>query len=135
MRIVQYIVFLVSIIRTKAIVVDWNGDKDKQYKHHNSLEFSPINNSTRELQKALKCTDGQVGGYACNNVNLQARMPLYSLGAFGPEEKMEASDIWGWTDPVTGIEYAIIGLFQGTVFVDLSTPQIPKVIAKLPATV
>lgn len=109
-------------------------------KRYNDVEdnfLSPPRESPRELQMstALQCSDGQVGGYDCKNVNLQSRMTLSALGVFGQDEKFQASDIWGWTDPKTSREYAIIGLFQGTTFVDITTPHTPKVIAKLPATV
>ena len=37
----------------------------------------------------------------------------------------EGSDIWGWENPVTGVEYALVGLNSGFSVVDLSTPQNP----------
>jgi choice-of-anchor B domain-containing protein len=35
------------------------------------------------------------------------------------------SDIWGWTDPLTGKEYALVGQTTGTAFVDISDPVNP----------
>jgi choice-of-anchor B domain-containing protein len=43
-----------------------------------------------------------------------------------------ANDIWGWTDPATGAEYALIGVIEGTVFVDISDPKRPDVVGILP---
>ena len=37
----------------------------------------------------------------------------------------EGSDIWGWKNPNTGIEYALVGLNSGFSVVDLSSPQNP----------
>ena len=42
------------------------------------------------------------------------------------------NDIWGWTDPVTKDEYAIVGLNCGTSFVKLTpNPEQPTVVAYL----
>lgn len=44
------------------------------------------------------------------------------------------NDIWGWTDPKTGTEYALVGRSDGTVFVDVSTPSDPVYVGELPLT-
>jgi len=36
---------------------------------------------------------------------------------------VDLSDIWGWSDPVTGAEIAIVGLEDGTSFVDVTDPS------------
>ena len=41
------------------------------------------------------------------------------------------NDIWGWTDPLTGKEYALIGMTNGTSFVDISDPVNPVVLGVL----
>ena len=35
------------------------------------------------------------------------------------------NDVWGWTDPLNGDEYAIIGLTGGTSFVRVTDPANP----------
>jgi choice-of-anchor B domain-containing protein len=42
------------------------------------------------------------------------------------------NDMWGWTDPVTGKEYAMVGARDGVAFVDISTPTAPRFLGKLP---
>jgi choice-of-anchor B domain-containing protein len=42
------------------------------------------------------------------------------------------NDSWGWTDPITGTEYAIMGTRSATVFVDISNPTNVVIIGKLP---
>ncbi len=37
----------------------------------------------------------------------------------------EGSDVWGWKNPATGVEYALVGLNSGFSVVDLSSPQNP----------
>lgn len=68
---------------------------------------------------AGECVDGVVEGYACNNVDLLAHMDLATLGG------SSGNDMWGWTDPDTGKEYALVGLNNGTVFIDISDPENP----------
>jgi choice-of-anchor B domain-containing protein len=41
------------------------------------------------------------------------------------------NDIWGWTDPLTGKEYAIMGLNNKTSFVDITDPENPIHVADI----
>lgn len=56
-----------------------------------------------------------------------AFVSLYDLGCNG-----DANDIWGWTDPETDKEYAIIGCYDGTSFVDVTDATKPVVVGFLP---
>ena len=75
------------------------------------------------------CVNGNAGGFACSNVDLLAFMPPSQIGG---SNSIDLNDIWGWTDPVTGVEYALVGLEDGTSFVDLSDPENPVYVGKLP---
>jgi choice-of-anchor B domain-containing protein len=44
----------------------------------------------------------------------------------------DGNDSWGWTDPEDGKEYAIMGLSNGTAFIDISNPTEPVYLGKLP---
>jgi len=72
------------------------------------------------------CINGFADGYPCNKVNLLSFVPNSVFGA----EK--ANDIWGWTDNVSGNEYALLGLTNGTAFIDISDPQNPLYLGLLP---
>ncbi|MFT5121807.1 MAG: choice-of-anchor B domain-containing protein [Verrucomicrobiales bacterium] len=76
----------------------------------------------------VPCVDGLAGVYPCYQVDLLARVIDAHMGSNG----RELNDLWGWTDPVTGTEYALVGLADGTSFVDLSDPESPVYIGKLP---
>jgi choice-of-anchor B domain-containing protein len=55
--------------------------------------------------------------------------------AFVPHARLgggTGNDIWGWTDPLTGREYALVGRSTGTAFVDISTPARPRYLGNLP---
>ncbi|RMF55459.1 MAG: choice-of-anchor B family protein, partial [Bacteroidetes bacterium] len=75
------------------------------------------------------CVGGSAGGFACQNVDLVARLVSADLGG---GSGVDLNDIWGWTDPVTGVEYALVGLENGTAFVDLSDPENPVFVGHLP---
>ena len=45
----------------------------------------------------------------------------------------DAEDLWGWTDPENGKEYAIVGMEGSTAFVDVSSPTAPIVLGTLPS--
>ena len=81
------------------------------------------------------CTNGSatLSGvtYACDGIDLLANIPT---GTTGPLRARELNDIWGWTDPQDGKDYAIVGANDRTVFVDVSSPTAPRVLGTLPAT-
>lgn len=64
--------------------------------------------------------------YPCDHVDMDAFLPLAVLG------QGNGNDIWGWTDPETGTEYALVGRTDGTAFVDLSDPEHPVLVGSLP---
>ena len=58
-------------------------------------------------------------------------MPWEELGA---ARGARLNDVWGWTDPETGREYAIVCLMDGTSFVDVTDPSNPRFLGNLPMT-
>ena len=81
-------------------------------------------------QHLTPCVGGMAGPWPCDHVDLLENLPLSAIGATGGEE---ANDIWGWTDPLTGNEYALVGLTDGTSFVDVTDPENPVYLGKLPS--
>ena len=73
------------------------------------------------------CLNGRSAAtYPCQNIDLLAYLPLSELNSAA------ANDIWGWTDPATGQEYALLGLEDGTAFVDITEPTNPVYLGTLP---
>ncbi len=75
---------------------------------------------------SFSCEGGMAGPYPCKDVDLESFTPLPQLGG------ATGNDIWGWTDPKTGAEIAIMGSSTSTGFVDVSDPQNPRVVGVLP---
>lgn len=72
------------------------------------------------------CVGGVAGGYPCSGVDLLSQVPLANMGGG------TGSGNWGWTDPLTGKEYALMGHSNGTAFVDVTDPVNPVYLGKLP---
>ena len=72
------------------------------------------------------CEGGFADGFPCNGFNLQSHISLGEMNASG------GNDSWGWTDPDNGKEFALIGLDNGTAFIDVSDPVNPVYLGKLP---
>ena len=72
------------------------------------------------------CVGGMAGTFPCHNVDLASFLPVSDIGGGS------VNDVWGWTDPLTGKEYAIVGRSNGTSFVDISNPEQPTYLGSLP---
>lgn len=73
------------------------------------------------------CVNGEAGNYDCNGYDLMSHMPLSTFSAPG------ANDSWGWVDPDNGDEYVLMGLENGTAFIDITDPVNPVYLGKLPS--
>ena len=73
-----------------------------------------------------------VGSFPCENVDLVGYLPVSAFSTPGSPAPNGNNDIWGWTDPQTGTEYAVVATYNGTGFVDLSDPTRPLLVGKLP---
>ena len=67
------------------------------------------------------------GEFPCRDVDLLSHLPLSEIG--GGEI---GNDMWGWTDPATGREYALVGKTNGTAFVDITKADEPVYLGQLP---
>jgi choice-of-anchor B domain-containing protein len=73
------------------------------------------------------CIEGMAGDFPCAGVDLRRRVPLGVMGgSFG-------NDLWGWADPESGREYALMGMDNGTAFVDVTDAEAPVFLGRLPS--
>ena len=79
----------------------------------------------------VECSNGKASHFGCDNMNLLSFLPVEEIGG---DRGVRMNDIWGWTDPKTGKEYALAGRINGTSFVDVSDPSNPVYVANLPMT-
>ena len=81
-----------------------------------------------------RCTDGAVEQFECDGIELLAFIPNGTLRGPGDSRGVRTNDNWGWTDPQTGREYALVGRNDGTSFIDITDPVNPVLVGDLPKT-
>lgn len=116
-------------------------DEPRGRPHHKGIPANPtavmraFMNDAQPAQSQLAvesnvpCTDGFAGEYPCHGVDLLAFMPLAAIG--GDHIGSAGNDIWGWTDPVTGREYALAGRVFAMSVVDITDPLNPLYLGQL----
>ncbi|GAA4944750.1 hypothetical protein GCM10023314_17210 [Algibacter agarivorans] len=72
------------------------------------------------------CNNGFANNFPCSDYDLMAQIPLSTFGASA------GNDSWGWVDPTTGKEYAIMCLNNGVTFIDITDTSSPIYLGKLP---
>jgi choice-of-anchor B domain-containing protein len=72
------------------------------------------------------CENGMAGIYPCDGYDLMGHITLTEFSG------QDGSDSWGWTDPTTNREYALMGMNNGTVFVDVTDTENLVYLGKLP---
>ena len=93
--------------------------------------FTEIQGMDPVLGAKVDCEEGAASLFGCENVDLLSFVPLKNLGG-GRGTRL--NDIWGWTDPETGVEYTLLGRTDGTSFVDISNPSNPVLVGTLALT-
>ncbi|WP_419942884.1 choice-of-anchor B family protein [Candidatus Palauibacter sp.] len=99
-------------------------------------EATPFHETGSGLQAVTgeerRCSDqGTVAGFSCADVDLVSFLPANEAGG---SRGIMVSDIWGWVDPRTGREYAILGRFDGTSFIDVTDAGNPVYLGNLQLT-
>ena len=71
------------------------------------------------------------GPYPCFDIDLISFLPVAGLGGL---PQIRATDVWGWTDALSGTEYALVARTDGVAFVSLEDPADPVYLGELPLT-
>ena len=98
---------------------------------NNSKGLNIISTSVaiESILSKTKCENGYAGSYECNGIDMMSYIDKTQLGG---TKSTILNDIWGWTDPSSGKEYALVGMSNGTSFVDISNPENPVFVGRLP---
>lgn len=87
---------------------------------------------------AAKCVNGvaTIPGtsrqYACSKINLQSFVSLVELNDLYGSPTDRTSDVWGWTDPKSCREFALLGMESGLAIVEITNPFDYTYTGKLP---
>ena len=85
------------------------------------------NNNNNPTTGFAPCEDGRADIYPCDGYDLLARLTLSDMSAGS------GNDIWGWFDSSNNREYALVGLDNGTAFVDITDTENLVYLGKLPS--
>ena len=99
---------------------------DQEATDTSGLNDTENSSGTTSSKYSTPCVDGFAGKYPCNGYDLLAHLDLSKFDSY------QGNDSWGWTDPTTQKEYVLMGLDNGTGFVDISDPVNPILLGKLP---
>ncbi|MGH7575148.1 MAG: choice-of-anchor B family protein, partial [Longimicrobiales bacterium] len=83
------------------------------------------------LTPGTRCDGGRIGEFPCANIEVVSHLPVSALGG---ERGVWVNDVWGWTDPETNRDYALVSRRDGAAFVDVTDPARPHLIGSLPRT-
>lgn len=109
-----YLLYGLTLIFLGCSNDDGNSDNDDQLDSEPVVGFTP-------------CENGMAGIYPCNGYDLLGRISLSEFSATA------GNDVWGWTDPTTNREYALMGLDNATAFVDITDTENLVYLGKLPS--
>jgi len=84
-----------------------------------------------DLAAGTRCRDGRIEEFTCSNIEVVAHVPTSALGG---ARGVWVNDVWGWTDPETGNDYALVARRDGAAFVDVTNPSAPRLVGSLPRT-
>ena len=90
-----------------------------------------IATAVSSIEEGADCEDGSVQIFDCNNIEVVSFTPVSQLGG---ARGVWVNDVWGWTDPETSRDYALVSRRDGAAFVDLTDPASPRLIGSLPRT-
>jgi choice-of-anchor B domain-containing protein len=79
----------------------------------------------------VECIDGSAGIFECDNVDLVSFLPVRDIGG---AKGIGTNDVWGWSDPETGRDYALVGMHDRTSFVDVTDVGRPVWVGSLERT-
>ena len=82
------------------------------------------------LGARIECTGGKAGEFECKGVDLLSHLSRRDMGA---EPRILVNDIWGWTDPETNQEYALVGKENSVAIVDVTDQVNPVYLGSLPS--
>lgn len=82
-----------------------------------------------EAMSDVRCRGGKAGIFPCHKVDLASFTPLVDVGS------TFVNDVWGWEDAATGMQVAIVGSMEGTIFMDVTDGTNPVHLGTLASAV
>jgi choice-of-anchor B domain-containing protein len=125
-----------AVAVTPALAHHPDGSEEGQYKYEGfelkldrdwEVAATPGNTRSNAPRTFAPCVNGRAADFfPCDGIDMLSHVSHAELGT------TFVNDIWGWTDPQTRKDYALVGASNGTVFVDISDAKRPEVLGILP---
>ena len=97
----------------------------KSVSENREAEINAFTETYQRVSKQQKtfteCINELAGDFPCENINLLSQLPLPTISS----NPNSASDIWGHVNLNDNREYALMGLQNGTVVIDVTDPENP----------
>ncbi len=91
-----------------------------------SSSHSPASTPPSITGAKVDCVNGKAADFPCSGLDLMSFVSIEALGV------LAVNDIWGWTDPENGKEYALVGSSGALSIVDITDAVNPVVVGTLP---
>ena len=88
----------------------------------------PLRNIPSHTGARIGCTGGKAAEFECKSIDLLSHLSRWDMGA---ESGILLSDIWGWTDPETNQEYALVAKENSVAIVDVTDQVNPVYLGTL----
>lgn len=126
----KFQITLLAAMLTLALLVVAIAQGQEDPQAQQAQQYAAIAQNAAENSNApssfAPCVNGMAGEFPCHNVDLLSFVPSAMLGG------SFINDMWGWTDPETGKDYALVGSNSGTTIVDVADAKRPVVVGWLP---
>ena len=123
------LIFTLLSLPTLSLVLAAQVNRFELFDSHSSsieAEFGLSSGTHAQQSGFAAASAGSAVSFPARGVQLVAWLPV---GEFGSQQT-SANDCWGYVSP-SGREYAILGLSDGTAFVDLTAPSSPQILTTI----
>jgi len=93
--------------------------------------YTEGSNYTAVMGAEVTCDDGMASEFECSEIDILSYVPVGQLGA---NRGVRTNDVWGWTDPQTNREYALVGMTDQASFIDITDANNPRFVGRLMMT-
>jgi len=104
----KVLISVAFVLSVAALALAWS-TLAHEGEHHSPGGNGQPDNAALAALGFTPCVNGMAGTFPCHNVDLASFLPLADIDG-AATGSVTANDVWGWTDPQTGREYAILGL-------------------------
>lgn len=125
MRFRSAVVIVAFCAASLGFVESASGHPDRD---HDKGSAVPNPSDVSDWKGFAPCVQGMAARtFPCDGVDMLSRMSLDDLGM------SFVNEVWGWTDPQTRRDYALVGGIEGTAIVDVTMPLHPWLVGTLPS--